>query len=564
MTGRLYLQTQRLDASLLDALARLFVREPNKREAPHVQIERALRDASAIEAALTKLAPDVLCALSVAIDAGGLVPRALLLGELQRALGDRAAPALTALATTGLMTTGSNGERLGVLEWIADALTWFVPAIEPLRDLAPGEPEPLRFDTAVLLALLADTRPRVNRDGGINATDLRRLDKRLAATPRLIARIDAFVDGLIDAHTLRLGDRVELDTVGVLRHFALPLGDSWGQLVRRQLSSWQMYRAYTLCAAAGARWLPAASLERVVRLRTHFYGGNRGATPDLTPFTQSLLLEQTIDGDGGRWFRAPQLPAPEGGKLVVQPSFEVLAPPNTPPAVIAQLGRFAKLQHADRFVTFRLDEDSVLTATDEGFTAEVLIALLTAHAEHALPQNVAVTIRSWTRAPKRAVLCAGLAVQLDSAEQQTSALAALRREDIAVTELGDRVLVVPEYERSRVKALLRKLAVRVVDRDPLHGNRDREDEYSTRRSAFVDERAERYHAPEDAWRLQARLRARMTEEPAPAARAAASTPARTKDMSSPARTKDASPRAKATASPHTVAAATEPQASRAT
>ncbi|HWE27432.1 MAG TPA: hypothetical protein VHB97_05485, partial [Polyangia bacterium] len=117
MTGRLYLQTQRLDASLLDALARLFVREPNKREAPHVQIERALRDASAIEAALTKLAPDVLCALSVAIDAGGLVPRALLLGELQRALGDRAAPALTTLAATGLMTTGSNGERLGVLEW---------------------------------------------------------------------------------------------------------------------------------------------------------------------------------------------------------------------------------------------------------------------------------------------------------------------------------------------------------------------------------------------------------------------------------------------------------------
>lgn len=507
------IQLQRLDAGLVEALLRLFVVKPHAREPAHLQVARALRDPSAVAAGLATLAPDVVCALSVAVDAGGLVPRALLLGELTRALGDRAAPALTALATTGLVTASGNGERLGVLEWVAEALTWFVPSVEPLRDDLQAEPEPLRFDAAVLLALLANARPRVNRDGCINASDLRKLDKRLATTPRLAGRVDALVDGLISAHTLKLSERVELDGDGVARLFARPIGDSWGELIARQLSSWQMFRAYTLCATANGGWLPAPSLERIVRLRTHFYGGNRGAEPDLTPFSSTLLLEQTSDAGGVRHFRAPRLPAPEVGRLVVQPSFEVLAPPNTPPDVIAQLGRFAKLQHADRFVTFRVDEDSVQAAIDEGATTEELVTLLTAHAERALPQNVAVTIRSWTRTSQRALLCEGLAIQLDNTEQKALALTALRRERIAVTELGERVLMVHDFERSRVKAVLRKLAVRVLDRDPLVGDGGRQEQSPY--TVFVHDRDERYRAPEAAGALQARLRARLSGERPP-------------------------------------------------
>ena len=508
MLDRLVIQLQRLDAGLVEALMRLFVTKPHAREPAHLQVANALRDARAVEAGLATLAPDVVCALAVAVDAGGLVPRTLLLGELQRALGDRAAPALTALATTGLVTASNNGERLGVLEWVAEALAWFVPSVEPLRDDLQAEPEPLRFDAAVLLALLANARPRVNRDGCINASDLRKLDKRLATTPRLAGRVDALVDGLIDAHTLKLSERVELDSDGVMRHFARPIGDSWGELVARPLSSWQMFRAYTLCATANGRWLPATSLERIVRLRTHFYGGNRGAEPDLTPFAQTLLLEHTTDADGVRHFRAPRPPATEDGRLVVQPSFEVLAPPHTPPYVIALLGRFAKLQHADRFVTFRIDEDSVQAAIDEGATPEDLLTLLTTHAERALPQNVAVTIRSWSRVSQRAVLSQGLAVQLDNAEQKALALEAIRRERIAVTELGDRVLMVHDFERSRVKAILRKLAVRVLDRDPLAADGGRQEQ---RYTVFVDDRAERYRPPADAIALQTRLRVRMHE-----------------------------------------------------
>jgi hypothetical protein len=513
---RLAGQLRYLSPPILDALVRLFAGGGNAREAAPLRLARALRDPAAIESVLTQLRPEALGALSIVVDAGGLVARDRLLAEVERALGAAGAAGLAALAAMGLVVSAPDHNRVGLPDYVAAALVWFVPSVEPIRAELPSEPEPLRFDAAVILALLADSRPRVNRDGNINISDLRRVEKRLASSPRLSRRFQQLVPGLLDAHLLRTLERVELLPDAAARLFARPPDEAWAELVSGCLSSWPLYRMYALCVAAGG-WVPAESLLRVVRFKLHLYLDSGDPEQSLQSWADLLLLERTTTPSGERFFRAPQAPAPETGKLVVQPSFEVLAPPDTPPHVIAQLGRFAELQHADRFANFRINEASVQLAIDEGAGVDELLALLAAHATHGVPQNVALTIAGWAQVSRRAMLSEGLAIQLDDSAQRQEAALAFAKERIAVNELGDRVLVVPAWERARVKAILRKLAVRVVERESIVDDEGQPPAYA----GFLRDR-ERHRVPAEAAPLHARLRRQLAE---PAAAAAAVSPA---------------------------------------
>jgi Helicase conserved C-terminal domain/SEC-C motif len=508
---RLAYQLSRIDARTTEALARLFLDGGKGREPLAQRLAQAIRDPAAVERGLGKLRPDALRALSVALDAGGLVPRALLIDEVSRALGATGPAALEALAASGLLMAVPNSDRIGVPETFAEALVWFVPSLEPVCEGLAAEPDPLRFDEAVVLALLASARPRVNRDGRVNATDLRKLEKRLASSPRLARRFDVLVEGLVDVHALRLGDRVELEPERTTRHLTAPLAEWQTALVARRLSSWPVFRIHALCAMAGARWVPSDSLLRVLRLRPFGWGEQKDHEGVLEKVAEALLLGQTTNSDGVRFFRAPQPPGPEAGKLIIQPSFEVLAPPDAPPHVIAQLGRFAELQHADRFATFRLSEAGMQAAIDEGATVDELLELLEAHAAHGVPQNVELTVRGWTKCSRRAVLCEGLAIQFDDAAQRVEALAALTKAAVATTELGDRVLVVPGWEGSRVKTLLRKLPMRVIDRDVRREGAEDDETGWVSGGGMFEDRSARRQIPKDASGLHARLAQRIAE-----------------------------------------------------
>jgi len=491
----------RTDERTLDVLVRLFVERPCTAAARKAEIVKAMRNPRAVERVLQRLRPEALAALSVLIDAGDLVPRGALLAELHAALGSGGAPALEALAAAGLAFAATNGDRIGLPAPIAEVLAPFVPALEPLVE-AQGESDALRFDEAVVLALLAGARPRVNRDGRVNVTDLRKLEKRIAGSPRIAHRFNLLVDALLDDDVLHIGDRLELLAKRAGQHLGQPFAAWYETIVRRPLRWWPAYRAYTLVSAAGAGWVPEESLLRVLRLQRMAWDRS-DPREQLDRLVELLLLERSSDG---RLVRAPQPPSPENGKLVVQPSFEVLAPPDTPPWVIAELGRFAELQHADRFATFRLSEAAAQLAIDEGASIDELVALLSAHAAHGVPQNVQHTLRRWTQKARRAVLSTGVAVYFDDAAQAAAAARALAAGQMDATALGDRVLVVPIWEQSRVRSLLRKLSMRVVERQP--DEPPDLDEPAECPSA-VDESGVRGQIPLQAARLQAELRPKM-------------------------------------------------------
>ncbi len=159
---------------------------------------------------------------------------------------------------------------------------------------------------------------------------------------------------------------------------------------------------------------------------------------------------------------------------------------------------------------------------DEGASADELLGLLSEHAAHALPQNVELTVRGWARASRRAFLCEGLAIQFEDAAQRSQAVAALSDERIATTELGDRVVVVSTWERSRVKAVLRKLPMRALER----GTASDGEAERPAMGSFDEDRSVRVQAPHQAAPMQARLRERIAEgRSALGATAAAASPA---------------------------------------
>lgn len=93
---------------------------------------------------------------------------------------------------------------------------------------------------------------------------------------------------------------------------------------------------------------------------------------------------------------SPSSTAPDSGKLVIQPNFQLLAIGPVSLAVLAQCDRIAHRQKTDRGVfEYHLSRDSVYAAQQNGWAVSDIIEWLTETSGQPLPQNVRRSLEEW-------------------------------------------------------------------------------------------------------------------------------------------------------------------------
>jgi len=131
------------------------------------------------------------------------------------------------------------------------------------------------------------------------------------------------------------------------------------------------------------------------------------------------------------------VPESVGGRLVVQPNFQLFALEPIGEHVLAVLDRFAERVRAERGAfEYRLTRDSVYTAQQGGMKTQVMIAFLERESGAKLPQNIARTLEEWGEKHERIVFRPGARVL----EAQSEALLDEVLADPAVAPLVDRRL----------------------------------------------------------------------------------------------------------------------------
>jgi hypothetical protein len=101
----------------------------------------------------------------------------------------------------------------------------------------------------------------------------------------------------------------------------------------------------------------------------------------------------------------PEHAEPTGGRLIVQPTFEVLAYPPVQETHLALLDRIAERERLDQVAAYRLTRESIYRARQQhGMSLEEVTAALERESGADLPQNVAYTLQEWGRAQDRVLL----------------------------------------------------------------------------------------------------------------------------------------------------------------
>jgi len=101
---------------------------------------------------------------------------------------------------------------------------------------------------------------------------------------------------------------------------------------------------------------------------------------------------------------APAFEASDGARLVVQPSFQILALGPVPEATLARLETFAQRTKADRSAfEYLLSRETVYRGQQCGFSVADILHFLDKETGAALPQNVVRTLEEWGRQHQRIV-----------------------------------------------------------------------------------------------------------------------------------------------------------------
>ncbi len=106
----------------------------------------------------------------------------------------------------------------------------------------------------------------------------------------------------------------------------------------------------------------------------------------------------------GRWLlaggAAPEIPQ-EGGQVIVQPDYTLLAFDPISDAVLFHLEQFATRVSAERATLFRMSQASVYTGQQAGWSAARIQSYLEELSTQPLPANVARTLQEWQTAHER-------------------------------------------------------------------------------------------------------------------------------------------------------------------
>jgi len=101
--------------------------------------------------------------------------------------------------------------------------------------------------------------------------------------------------------------------------------------------------------------------------------------------TGLALLEGTAPPEAG----GGRIPANHEARIVVQPNFEILSPPDLPPQAYIRLCSFAELRSIDVMARFEITREALLQALGRGLEGDQVLRFLQDHSATAIPQVVA-------------------------------------------------------------------------------------------------------------------------------------------------------------------------------
>jgi hypothetical protein len=175
------------------------------------------------------------------------------------------------------------------------------------------------------------------------------------------------------------------DTWGLLSHTRQPLNgfEFWDQVEGKQLKN---------SVGGSLRWLGLTDLG---------IDGERASSFRLTALGAALII-------GGA--AAPEAPIEP---LVVQPNFEVVAPPYASPYARFQLGRIAERTGGQDTEIYKLTKRSVQAAVEGGITFEDMLRFLHGQSEREPPQNVVASMREWAGQHGQVAIRRGVLLEAD-------------------------------------------------------------------------------------------------------------------------------------------------------
>ncbi len=141
----------------------------------------------------------------------------------------------------------------------------------------------------------------------------------------------------------------------------------------------------------------------------------------------------------GQWLiegGAPVNIEEEGGRVVVQPNFQIIALEPLSENVLMSLDEFAQFEGGDHALTYRLSRESVYRAQRTGWDAARVIRYLENETHAPLPQNIHRSLEEWQAQHERITFRRG--VSLLQAED-AAALESLFADPALATRLGRRV-----------------------------------------------------------------------------------------------------------------------------
>lgn len=165
-------------------------------------------------------------------------------------------------------------------------------------------------------------------------------------------------------------------------------------------------------------------------------GYDAGAKPDAVNPPRPLAYRLTKIG---AWVlglgEAVEIPE-EGGRIVVQPNFQILAMEPISDQVLITLDHFAEPEGGDRVMTYKLTRQSVYRGQKEGWDVPRIIAYLEQASGMPLPDNVRRSLEEWQALHERIVFRRGVTL-VQAADAET--LGQLLQDPELAPVLGRRV-----------------------------------------------------------------------------------------------------------------------------
>lgn len=231
--------------------------------------------------------------------------------------------------------------------------------------------------------------------------------------PLAFAAAFCLEEGLVERENgrLRVTPRVPAWLVSPEGEVRLGMLESWRRRILSRHRDLEIALG-VLAEAPGDAWLDLTALGREIELFTD--PGFRGPVyPRLHRFLLSFLFQAGFlemgEGPAGRAGRLTPAgrsacrgvtpdPEPVEGSFLLQPNFEVLAPPYLERPLLWTLGLAADLAQLDQVSVYRLDQASIYRALSGGLSDRDLLRFFQRHSRTGVPGNVEQALRDWTAA----------------------------------------------------------------------------------------------------------------------------------------------------------------------